>query len=94
MTSGADAPARRRWSSKLRPQRHHEPGRTRTSHRGGRAGTRRHRLRRHRCDDRHPHADNFGAPVDEASAATRSVTSRCSAARPGTILYQTIGGGA
>ena len=42
----------------------------------------------------HTHAHNFGAPVDELVAAYAECYSPVLDARPGTILYPTIGGGA
>ncbi len=42
----------------------------------------------------HTHADNFGAPVDELVARYAECFEPVLAARPGTTLYPTIGGGA
>src|SRR3954467_2018820 len=42
----------------------------------------------------HTHAHNFGAPVDELVAAYAECYAPVLDARPGTILYPTIGGGA
>src|SRR5216110_42563 len=41
----------------------------------------------------HTHAHNFGAPVDELVATYAECYAPVLAARPGTVLYPTIGGG-
>src|SRR3954465_13716949 len=41
----------------------------------------------------HTHAHNFGAPVDELVATYAECYEEVLAARPGTLLYPTIGGG-